>query len=75
VASDIAECCPACGSTEIVQDLDGKWRCLDCGYKWDEEIHKEDLDGEVDVDGNYREEDDQEDAWTEEEEEEWFGEE
>jgi len=26
--------CPKCQSKMIVQDVDGKMRCLDCGFKW-----------------------------------------
>lgn len=26
--------CPKCRSKMIVQDVDGKMRCLDCSFKW-----------------------------------------
>jgi len=58
--------CPNCGSENIVQGLNGLYRCLDCGWRETEETVKEEEEDRE----NWEEEDDR---MTEEEE--WFEEE
>lgn len=65
--------CPACGSNNIAKSLDvlKRWRCLDCGFEWDEYIYDSRHFG---FKSDYSNEDnypDSEDGWTEEEEF-WF---
>ena len=71
--------CVACGSRNIVQTPDGRWQCLDCGFKWGWDIYNK---SEVPEEWNPEEwspEDeeeeenypDSEDGWSEEEDF-WF---
>ena len=72
--------CVACGSRNIVQTPDGRWQCLDCGFKWGwdiynkspEEWNPEDEDNwspeDEEEEENYP---DSEDGWSEEEDF-WF---
>jgi len=72
--------CPNCGSRNVIQTPDGKliFKCLDCGFDWDEErIHdvpdERDFKGEQEQEENdekdygYGGEEGEEDAYSEEE--------